>query len=152
MQVDIVLWQSLELLENAELPPHNLDEASFNELLLHMSLNRVSKSGWENRFVVQNFCGRVVELVPGGKSLPISWSNRKEFVGKALQFLQHEVPGFNPHCVCSAPVPVEFACALGWACPAVGSAECVWGVCRLTFKCKRFAKGLVASSLCQCWS
>ena len=96
MQVDIVLWQSLELLENAELPPHNLDEASFNELLLHMSLNRVSKSGWENRFVVQNFCGRVVELVPGGKSLPISWSNRREFVGKALQFLQHEVPGLNP--------------------------------------------------------
>ena len=126
MQVDIVLWQSLELLENAELPPHNLDEASFNELLLHMSLNRVSKSGWENRFVVQNFCGRVVELVPGGKSLPISWSNRREFVGKALQFLQHEVPGLNPHCVCSA------ACASGFRlCARFGLSTSWFGRVRL---------------------
>ncbi len=169
LQVDAVLWQSLELLDNAELPPHNLDEASFDELLLHMSLNRVSKSGWENRFVLQRFCGRVVEIVPGihgavrhvcmcvhahyvkaacraagGKSLAISWANRKEFVAKALQFLQHEV--------------------LIRACGACFSCECVryppfFGLAgstnravlrRPTFKCKPCVRGWAASSLCQC--
>lgn len=42
-------------------------------------------------FVVHSASGKLVPVVPGGHNLPLNFSNRAEFVERALEYRLHEM-------------------------------------------------------------
>lgn len=42
-------------------------------------------------FVGQSADGKMVPIIPGGNSIPLSFSNRKEYVDRAIEYRLHEI-------------------------------------------------------------
>ena len=42
-------------------------------------------------FVGQSSTGKYVPIVPGGRSIPLTYHNRKEYVDEAINFRLHEI-------------------------------------------------------------
>lgn len=42
-------------------------------------------------FVGQSADGKMVPIIPGGNSIPLSFSNRKEYVERAIEYRLHEI-------------------------------------------------------------
>lgn len=42
-------------------------------------------------FVGQSADGKMVPIIPGGNSIPLSFSNRKEYVERAVEYRLHEI-------------------------------------------------------------
>lgn len=42
-------------------------------------------------FVAQSADGRVVPIIPGGSSIPLTFGNRKEYVERAIEYRLHEL-------------------------------------------------------------
>lgn len=49
-------------------------------------------------FVGQSADGKMVPIIPGGNSIPLSFSNRKEYVERAIEYRLHELD--RQVCVC----------------------------------------------------
>lgn len=84
-------------------------------------------------FVGQSADGKMVPIIPGGNSIPLTFSNRKEYVERAIEYRLHEMDrqvcsaqlsilsffeyvGLYPHLdndLSSHPVIHLFCCALG---------------------------------------
>ena len=44
-------------------------------------------------FEGQSSDGRIVPIVPGGRSIPLTYANRKQYVERAIAFRLHEMDG-----------------------------------------------------------
>ena len=42
-------------------------------------------------FVGQSADGKMVPIIPGGNSIPLTFSNRKEYVERAIEYRVHEM-------------------------------------------------------------
>eukprot|EP00063_Salmo_salar_P067123 XP_014041958.1 PREDICTED: probable E3 ubiquitin-protein ligase HERC1 [Salmo salar] len=42
-------------------------------------------------FVGQSANGKMVPIIPGGNSIPLTFSNRKEYVARAIEYRLHEI-------------------------------------------------------------
>lgn len=42
-------------------------------------------------FVGQSADGKMVPIIPGGNSIPLTFSNRKEYVERAIEYRLHEI-------------------------------------------------------------
>lgn len=42
-------------------------------------------------FVGQSADGKMVPIIPGGNSIPLTFSNRKEYVDRAIEYRLHEM-------------------------------------------------------------
>lgn len=42
-------------------------------------------------FVGQSADGKMVPIIPGGNSIPLTFSNRKEYVERAIEYRLHEM-------------------------------------------------------------
>lgn len=42
-------------------------------------------------FVGQSADGKMVPIIPGGNSIPLTFSNRKEYVDRAVEYRLHEI-------------------------------------------------------------
>ena len=42
-------------------------------------------------FEGQSSDGRIVPIVPGGRSIPLTYTNRKQYVDRAVEFRLHEM-------------------------------------------------------------
>lgn len=42
-------------------------------------------------FVGQSADGKMVPIIPGGNSIPLTFSNRKEYVERAIEYRLHEL-------------------------------------------------------------
>lgn len=72
-------------------------------------------------FVGQSADGKMVPIIPGGNSIPLSFSNRKEYVERAVEYRLHELDrqvGEWP------PVPPSGSCCRRW-----GGRPCCSAVC-----------------------
>lgn len=51
-------------------------------------------------FVGQSADGKMVPIIPGGNSIPLTFSNRKEYVERAIEYRLHELDRQVCVCVC----------------------------------------------------
>lgn len=51
-------------------------------------------------FVGQSADGKMVPIIPGGNSIPLTFSNRKEYVERAIEYRLHELDRQVGVCVC----------------------------------------------------
>lgn len=51
-------------------------------------------------FVGQSADGKMVPIIPGGNSIPLTFSNRKEYVERAVEYRLHEIDRqVGPQCL-----------------------------------------------------
>uniref|UniRef100_A0A3Q4H8X0 HECT domain-containing protein n=1 Tax=Neolamprologus brichardi TaxID=32507 RepID=A0A3Q4H8X0_NEOBR len=97
-EVDLLYVQTLKSILHIE--DSGITEDNFHEMIPLDS------------FVGQSADGKMVPIIPGGNSIPLTFSNRKEYVERAIEYRLHEIdrqvqkrPLHTRHCtvVCSLP-------------------------------------------------
>ncbi|KAI0208517.1 putative E3 ubiquitin-protein ligase HERC1 [Lamellibrachia satsuma] len=77
-EVDLLYMQNLRGISNIEEVAVGVNEDNFNEIIPL------------DTFEGQSADGRFVPIVPGGRNIPLTYSNRKEYVDKAIYYRLHE--------------------------------------------------------------
>uniref|UniRef100_A0A6B2KYW1 HECT domain-containing protein n=1 Tax=Arcella intermedia TaxID=1963864 RepID=A0A6B2KYW1_9EUKA len=81
----------------------NLTEDNFNDLIFET-------------FTVKSLDGRIVELVPGGKNIPVTWANRIEFIAlvESYHLTAHQIQVKAIYTGLSSIVPVSYLNLFKW--------------------------------------
>lgn len=63
----------------------------FQQDLMCCLFSRVFQMIPLDSFVGQSADGKMVPIIPGGNSIPLTFSNRKEYVERAIEYRLHEI-------------------------------------------------------------